>query len=270
MSYLALNTAATGLSALNFNLDVIANNLANVNTPGFKRSRANFEDLFYIQLAQPNLPRDTTSSYPTGLAVGLGVKVSGTQLDMQQGPVETTGLPYDLMIQGEGFFVVQTPDGVGGGQAYTRAGNFTLNADGNLVMANSPGYRLIEPEITIPPDATAVTVGTDGTISVMLSGSTTPEELGQIQLAKFINPTGLLSVGSNVFVQSAASGDPLLGNPTEDGRGQILQGFLEQSNTEAVTELVSLIRTQRAFEMNSQVIQATNETLQQVNQLRRF
>ncbi|MDZ4754105.1 MAG: flagellar basal-body rod protein FlgG [Phycisphaerae bacterium] len=270
MSYLALNTAATGLSALNFNLDVIANNLANVNTAGFKRSRANFEDLFYLKLAQPNLPNDTVNSYPTGMSTGLGVKISGTQLDMRQGPAEQTGMTYDMMIQGDGFFVLQTPDSVGGGLGYTRAGNFTLNADGQLVLANSPGYRLIEPELTVPPDATAVSIGTDGIVSVLLSGSTTPEDIGQVQLAKFINPAGLQAVGGNVFVQSAASGDPLVGNPNEDARGQILQGFLEQSNTEAVTELVSLIRTQRAFEMNSQVIQATNETLQQVNQLRRF
>jgi flagellar basal-body rod protein FlgG len=198
------------------------------------------------------------------------VKVSGTQLDMRQGPAETTGFTYDMMIQGDGFFVLQTPDGVGGGVGYTRAGNFTLNADGQLVLANSPGYRLSEPEITIPVDATQVSIGTDGTVSVLLAGAVEPEDIGQIQLAKFINPAGLISAGSNVFLQSAASGDPLLGNPSEDGRGQILQGFLEQSNSEAVTELVTLIRTQRAFEMNSQVIQATNETLQQVNQLRRF
>jgi flagellar basal-body rod protein FlgG len=252
------------------NLDVIANNLANVNTVGFKRSRVNFEDLFYLQMAQPNLPRDSVNSFPTGLATGLGVKVSGTQLDTRQGPAEQTGMTYDIMIEGDGFFVLQIPDSFGGGIGYTRAGNFTRNADGELVLANQPGYRLIEPEITIPPDATGVSIGTDGVVSVTLSGATEPEEIGQIQLARFINPAGLQSIGSNVFVQSAASGDADVGNPGEDGRGRLLQGFLEQSNTEAVTELVSLIRTQRAFEMNSQVIQASNETLQQVNQLRRF
>lgn len=270
MSYLALNTAATGLSALSTNLDVVANNLANVNTVAFKRSRCNFEDLFYTQLAQPNLPQDTINSYPTGLATGLGVKVSGTQLDMQQGGAEQTGFTYDLMIQGDGFFVVQTPDSVGGGVGYTRAGNFTLNGDGQLVLANSPGYKLVEPEITIPSDAVLVSIGTDGIVNVQLSGQENMEELGQIQLAKFTNPAGLRSVGNNIFVQSSASGDPLIGNPNEDGLGQIQQGFLEQSNSEPVKELVSLIRTQRAFEMNSQVIQAANETLQQVNNLRRF
>lgn len=270
MSYLALNTAATGLNALSFNLDVIANNLANVNTVGFKKSRANFEDLFYIQLAQPNLPRDSVNSYPTGLAVGLGVQVSGTQLDMRQGPAEQTGAPLDMMIQGDGFFMLDTPDSIGGGLGYTRAGNFTTNADGEIVLANSVGYRLTDPNITIPEGSTQITIAQDGTVSVLLSGSTEPEELGQIQLAQFINPAGLMAVGNNVFVESAASGEPIIGIPTEDGRGEILQGFLEQSNTEAVTELVSLIRTQRAFEMNSQVIQATNETLQQVNNLRRF
>ncbi|MFO0827569.1 MAG: flagellar basal-body rod protein FlgG [Phycisphaerales bacterium] len=270
MSYLALNTAATGLSALSFNLDVIANNLANVNTVGFKRSRANFEDLYYVQLAQPNLPQDTINSYPTGLSVGTGVKVSGTELDMRQGPAEQTGLPLDVMIQGEGFFILDTPDSIGGGVAYTRAGNFALNADGDVVLANSPGYRLAEPNITIPADATAITIGTDGTVSALLAGATEPEDIGQIQLAKFINPAGLMSMGGNIYVKTVASGDALIGNPQEDGRGQLVQGFLEQSNTEPVTELVGLIRTQRAFEMNSQVIQATNETLQQVNTLRRF
>ena len=270
MSYTALNTAATGLSALSTNLDVIANNLANVNTVGFKRSRANFEDLFYTQLAQPNLPQDTINSYPTGLSVGLGVKVSGTQLDMQQGSLEPTGMEYDMAIQGDGFFVVQTPSDVGGGRGYTRAGNFTLNADGQLVLANAAGYRLIEPELTVPVNASSVSIGTDGTVYAQINGQTEPEELGQIQLAKFLNPAGLQSVGGNIFVQSSASGDPVLAPPTQDGVGQVLQGFLEQSNSEPVKELVSLIRTQRAFEMNSQVIQATNETLQQVNNLRRF
>jgi flagellar basal-body rod protein FlgG len=270
MSYLALNTAATGLSALSFNLDVIANNLANVNTTGFKKSRANFEDLFYIQLAQPNLPQDPVATNPTGLAVGLGVKVSGTQLDMRQGPAEITGNALDIMIQGEGFFVVRTPDALGGGQAYTRAGSFTLNADGDLVMTNSPGYYLDQLGGTIPEDATVVTIGTDGVVSVTRSGSNQPEEIGTIQLAKFINPAGLTAQGNNVFTESAASGAPLTGDPGTDGRGILMQGALEQSNTEPVTELVNLIRTQRAFEMNSQVIQATNETLQQVNNLRRF
>ena len=270
MSYLALNTAATGLNALSFNLDVIANNLANVNTPAFKRSRTNFEDLFYLQLAQPNLPRDTVNSFPTGLSTGLGVKVSGTQLDTRTGPVEMTGAPYDMMIQGEGFFVVQTPDGIGGGVGYTRAGNFVPNADGQLVLANAPGYKLIEPELTLPPDATQVSIGADGMVTAMLSGETEPTEIGQIQLARFPNPGGLTSSGSNIYIQSASSGEPAIGNPNEEGRGSILQGALEQSNSEAISELVSLIRTQRAFEMNSQMIQATNETLQQVSNLRRF
>lgn len=270
MSYLALNTAATGLNALNTNLDVIANNLANVNTVGFKRSRANFEDQFYIQMNQPNLPKDPVNSFPTGLATGLGVKVSGTQLDMRSGPVEQTGSPYDVMIQGDGFFMLQIPESIGGGIGYTRAGNFTPNADGQLVLANAAGYRLIEPEITIPADASQLSIGGDGTVTVMIPGQTEPEELGQIQLARFVNPAGLTAVGGNVYVQSAASGDPSIGNPNEDGRGSLLQGALEQSNSEAITELVSLIRTQRAFEMNSQMIQATNETLQQVNNLRRF
>src|ERR1044072_3117898 len=146
MSYLALNTAATGLNALSMNLDVIANNLANVNTVGFKKSRANFEDLFYMQYAQPNLPRDNTSAYPTGLSTGIGAKVSGTELDMRRGPAEQTGMPYDMMIQGDGFFMVRTPDSVGGGLAYTRDGAFTLNNEGRLVMANSSGYSLTDPE----------------------------------------------------------------------------------------------------------------------------
>jgi flagellar basal-body rod protein FlgG len=270
MSYLALNTAATGLNALSFNLDVIANNLANVNTVGFKGSRANFEDIYYLQIAQPNLPRDSVNSFPTGISVGLGTRVSGTQLSMTQGPAETTGAPLDLMIEGDGFFVLQTPDDVGGGVGYTRAGNFVLNADGEMVLANSPGYRLAEPQIAFPPGASGITIGTDGTVSALLPGDTQPQVIETIQLATFANPSGLQQVGANVFVETAASGDPNVGDPQTDGRGLLMQGMLEQSNVQPVTQLVDLIRTQRAFEMNSQVIQATNETLQQVNNLRRF
>jgi flagellar basal-body rod protein FlgG len=199
----------------------------------------------------------------------LGVKLSGTQINFQQGPAQNTNRPLDLMIEGNGFFQVEVEDSIGEGIAYTRAGNFTVNSDGEIVLATDQGRRLI-PNITIPPDATGITVRTDGTVSVTVAGQTDPVELETIQLATFVNPGGLEQSGENLFVPTAASGDALVGDPLEDGRGGIRQGFLEGSNVDPVIELVNLIRTQRAFEMNSQSIQAADEMLQTVGQLRRF
>ena len=266
MSYIALNTAASGMTACSTGLDVIANNLANANTTGFKSSRANFEDLLYQEFAQPGLPTSGISQRPTGIYVGLGTQVSGTQLDFAQGPAEATNRPLDLMIEGDGFFRLQIPPDVGDGIGYTRAGNFTLNQDGQIVLANSPGYRL-EPEIAIPQEATNVTISQDGFVSGNVPGQTQPVEFGQILLTRFVNPTGLESIGNNVYLQTEASGEPLEGEPTYEGIGALRQGFLEASNVDPVTELVSLIKTQRTFELNSQVIQASNETLQNVTNL---
>jgi flagellar basal-body rod protein FlgG len=269
MAIIALNSASTGLSALSTALDVIANNLANVNTDAFKASRANFQDLFYQELAQPGAENANGDQNPTGLYVGLGVKVSGTQLNFQQGAAMNTGQVLDLMIEGDGFFQVEVVDDLGEGIAYTRAGNFTRNSDGELVLATDQGRRLL-PNIEIPSNATSITIKTDGTVQVSVPGSTDPVDLETIQLATFVNPSGLEQVGEKLYIPTAASGEALVGDPLEDGRGGLRQGFLEGSNVDPVTELVNLIRTQRAFELNSQSIKAADESLQVISQLGRF
>lgn len=268
MGVIAMQSASSGLKALNTRLDVIANNLANVNTEGFKTSRANFEDLLYIERAQPGIENNNGDQRPTGLYVGLGVKVSGTQQDFTQGAPIPTGDALDLMIEGRGFFQVAVQDELGaGGVAYTRAGNFTRNSEGELVLANSDGRRL-EPGIQIPADATGIAVDGSGRVFVMQPGDAEPQEVGQIQLALFINPTGLKPVGQNLWVESAASGPPIVGEAATENFGRIQSGMLEGSNVDPARELIELIRTQRAFEMNSQSIRAADETLRTVSQLR--
>jgi flagellar basal-body rod protein FlgG len=269
MAIIALHSAATGLSALSTALDVIANNLANANTDGFKVSRANFQSLLFEERAQPGTENANGDQRPTGLYVGLGTKISGTQIDFSQGSARQTGQPLDLLIEGNGFFRVEVGEQSPDGFAYTRAGNFTLNADGEIVLATDEGRRL-DPPITIDPNATGITINTDGTVNVLLPDSIEPQAVGQIEISTFINPTGLRQIGENLYVQSAASGDPVTGAPGEDNRGIIRQGFLEASNVDPVVELINLIRTQRAFELNSQSIQAADEVLQTVGNLRRF
>jgi len=270
MAIVALHSASTGLSALSTGLDVIANNLANSNTDGFKSSRVNFQDLLYIEKAQPGAENVNGDQRPTGVYVGLGTKVSGTQLDFRQGPAQQTGRELDLLIDGSGFFQVQVEDEAGeGGMAYTRAGNFTLNSEGEIVLANDQGRRLL-PNVQVPPDATGIEILPDGTIYVGIMGQADPEDLGTIELATFVNPAGLKQIGENLYVQTAASGEPSVGEPIEAGRGAIRQRFLEGSNVDPVVELVNLIRTQRAFELNSQSIQAADEALQTIGRLRRF
>jgi len=269
MAVIALQSAASGLAALNTQLDVIANNLANINTTGYKSSRANFQDLMYIERAQPGVENAHGDERPTGLYVGLGVKVSGTQVTFEQGAPLTTDRPLDLMIDGLGFFKVSVDDSLGaGGFAYTRAGNFTLNSDGEVVLANDQGRRL-DPSITIPDDAISVTINADGRVFVLQPGQAEPTEQTQLQIATFVNPAGLKQVGENLFVETAASGPALEGNPGEDNRGRIQQGRLENSNVDPTRELIEMIRTQRAFEMNSNSIRAADETLRAVGQLRR-
>ena len=264
MASIALQSASSGLSALSTKLDVVANNLANVNTAGFKSSRANFQDLLYIERAQPGVENANGDQRPTGLFVGLGVKVSGTQVNFNQGAPITTDRQLDVMVEGRGFFQV----GIENGQtAYTRAGNFTLNSDGEIVLANDTGRRL-EPGITVPPDAISITITPDGIVNASIDGEPQPQELGQIELATFINPAGLNQIGENLFTESVASGPPIAGEPSTDQFGQIAQGRLESSNVDATFELIELIRTQRAFEMNSQAIRAADETLRSVAQLR--
>lgn len=269
MAIIALHSASTGLSALSTSLDVIANNLANANTEGFKASRANFQDLLYIERDAPGTENANGDQRPLGLFVGLGTKISGTQIDFTQGPAMSTGRTLDLMIDGPGFFQVQVEDTTGEGIAYTRAGNFILNSEGEIVLATDQGRRLI-PNIQIPPDATDISISADGTVSVTIAGEIEPQELERIQLATFINPAGLRPLGENLYIPSAASGEAIVGDPLEDGLGGIRQGFLEGSNVDPVFELVNLIKTQRAFELNSQSIQAADEALQTIGRLRRF
>ncbi len=269
MAVIALSTAATGLRAQEIALDVIANNLANSNTPGFKASRTNFQDLIYQERKLPGIENGQGDRRPIGLYVGLGTKVTGTQIDFTQGSAEETGRQLDLLIDGQGFFQVEIEDDIGEGIGYTRAGHFVLNQDGEFVLATDTGRRMI-PGITVPQDATAVEISDDGVVSVSLPGQVDPSIIGTIQIASFLNPAGLRQIGESLFIPSAASGDALVGDPAEDGRGSLRQGFLEGSNVEPVTELVGLVRTQRAFEFNSQAFQAANEVLQQVGNLRRF
>ena len=269
MAIIALHSASTGLSALSTSLDVIANNLANANTDGFKSSRANFQDLLYEERAQPGTENANGDQRPTGLYVGLGTKISGTQINFSQGPAIATDRPLDLMIDGEGFFQVQVEDDTGEGIAYTRAGNFVVNSEGEIVLATDQGRRMI-PNIQIPPDANGITISADGIVSVTTTGSTEPQQLETIQLATFINPAGLKQIGENLYIPSAASGEALVGDPLEENRGGVRQGFLEGSNVDPVVELVNLIKTQRAFELNSQSLQAADEALQTIGRLRRF
>jgi flagellar basal-body rod protein FlgG len=267
MAINALYSASSALSALDTALDVTANNLANVNTPGYKTSRANFQDLLYVEKEQPGTINANDDQRPIGLYVGLGVKVSGTQLDFTQGAPQFTGRPLDLTIDGEGFFVVGVEDAKGG-TAYTRAGNFALNSDGDIVLANDQGRRL-DPNINIPPDATNISISSDGTVYYTTPGETEQTEAGTIQLATFANAAGLAQIGENLYSQTDASGDAVIGDPSTDQRGGLLQNFLESSNVDPTRELIDLIRTQRAFEMNSQSIRAADESLRTVSQLRR-
>jgi flagellar basal-body rod protein FlgG len=267
MPLIALHSASTGLSALNTDLDVIANNLANVNTEGFKASRVNFQDLLYEERALPGTENTNGDNRPTGVYIGLGVRVSGTQLSFAQGAPLSTDRPLDLMIDGNGFFQLQIEDDRGpGGIGYSRAGNFTLNKDGEIVLANDQGRRL-QPTITVPEDAISVSVSSDGRVFVLQPGNAEPTELGQIELASFVNPAGLKQIGENLYVESGASGPPITGEPGTTNLGLIRSGFLEGSNVDPTRELIDLIRTQRAFEMNSNVIRAADETLRAVANL---
>ncbi len=270
MAVLALESASSGLSALNTKLDVIANNLANVNTVGFKASRANFQDLLYVERAQPGVENANGDQRPTGLYVGLGVKVSGTQLSFEQGAPVNSERDLDLMIDGRGFFQVQVEDSLGAdGVAYTRAGNFELNADGEIVLANDQGRRLV-PNIQLPANAgRPIRIEPDGRIFVNVPGQTEPQEFGPINIAVFFNPAGLKQIGENLFVETVASGAPIEGEPGTENFGRIQQNRLESSNVDPTRELVDLIRTQRAFEMNSQTIRAADDSLRTIAQLRR-
>ncbi len=269
MAITALHAAASGMRALDEKLNVVANNLANINTHGFKRSRVNFEDLLYQVKREPGVPNANDEPIPHGILVGTGVKVSGTQLNFESGTVDPTGRPLDWQIEGEGFFQVRTIEDGTESTAYTRAGNFAQNAVGNIVLANSDG-SVLEPPIAIPADAIEVTVARNGEVRVRQQGSNTLNVVGQIELARFVNPEGLKQIGRNLYVETDASGAPVTGTPQSDGLGAISQGNLEMSNVDPVRELIDLITTQRAFELNSQSIQSADQTLQIVSNLRRF
>ncbi len=259
----SLFTAATGMEAQKLNMDVIANNLANVNTVGYKRSRADFQELLYQNLKQPGATSAEGSQIPSGIQVGLGTKPVAVQKIFQQGDFVQTGNPLDMVIEGDGFFQVLMPDGT---VAYSRAGAFKMDSDGRIV--NSDGYPL-EPAITIPADALTTTIGSDGKVTVLQAGSTAPSEVGQIELAKFMNPGGLQALGKNLYLPSASSGDATTGTPGVDGLGTLEQGFVEMSNVNVVEEMVNMIMTQRAYEITSKTVQASDEMLQTTNNMKR-
>jgi len=269
MAIIALHSAATGMSALSTNLDVIANNLANVNTTGFKSSRANFEDLLYQEKSQPGVENANGDKRPAGLQVGLGTRISNTQFDFTTGSPINTTRDLDLMVDGKGFFRVKVADSQGTGIGYTRSGNFFINSDREIVLGNTDGPRL-DPPVTIDEDATSIEVTSTGEIYVQKAGQAESTKAGDIQLANFINPNGLRSIGGNLLVETAASGQPIEGKPGDGAFGRTLQKFLESSNVDPVSELVNLIKTQRAFELNSQTIQAADSTLQVIANLNRF
>jgi flagellar basal-body rod protein FlgG len=256
----ALHVARTGLDAQNMRMQVIANNLANVNTTGFKRDRASFETLAYQVVTAPGAASSSQTRYAVGLNLGTGVQVSGTARIDTQGSITTTDNALDIAIEGGGYFQVQTPDGR---IAYTRAGDFSLTAEGTIVNANG---MPVQPQIQIPEGTTSVTVGADGTVSAQLAGQSSTTELGRIETARFANPAGLQAIGNNLLVETAASGAPQVGAPGAEGRGALRSGALEASNVNVVEELVDMIETQRAYEVNSKMIQATDEMLRNATQ----
>jgi flagellar basal-body rod protein FlgG len=267
MAITALHSAASGLRALSTSIDVIANNLANAETQGFKRSRVNFEDLFYQTLRQPGTTDGAGEISPSGIFVGLGTRVTSTQLDMSQGSLEATNNPLDLGIQGNGFFKVKVLSTIGDGTAYTRVGSFIVNSQNQLVLGIGDGYELVPP-ITIPTGTTNITISQDGVISGTPANSSTSQQIGQLNLYQFVNPQGLNLLGGSLFQQTESSGQPIQSKPGDQGSGVVLQNFLESSNVDPVTELVTLIKTQRAFELNSQSIQTANQALQTITNLR--
>ena len=269
MAIAALHSASTALSAMSTEIDVIAHNIANVNTTGFKSSRVNFEDLLYEIKAQPGVENANGDHRPAGLQVGLGTRISNTQFDFTTGSPVETRRDLDMMVEGDGFFQVSILEDFGDGIGYTRAGNFFVNRDGDVVLGNTDGPR-IEPPINVPADTLRIEVSSDGTMFAHLPNTIEPANVGQLQLATFVNPNGLKSIGGNIHIESAASGPPIQGTPGEGNFGTIMQRFLEASNVDPVRELVTLIKTQRAFEMNSQSIQAADEVLQVIGNLRRF
>ena len=259
----SLWTSATGMQAQELNIDVIANNLANVNTSGFKKSRAEFQDLLYESMRPAGAASSADTTIPTGVQLGHGTRPSAVQKLFGQGDFENTENQLDWAIEGDGFFQIELPNG---DTSYSRCGEFKLDADGRIV--NADGFLLV-PQMTIPTDTVSITVGMDGTVSVIQADDPVPSEIGTIQLARFVNPAGLRSLGKNLFVPTEASGDEIVGTPGENGFGTIAQGFLEMSNVSVVDEMVNMITAQRAYETNSKVIQTADDMLQMANNLKR-
>lgn len=256
----ALWVAKTGLDAQATRLSVVSNNLANVNTTGFKKGRAAFEDLLYQTIRQPGGQTTQQTQSPTGLTLGTGVRIVATDKQFSQGNIQQTNNALDVAINGRGFFQVLQPDGT---TAYSRDGSFQINNQGQLVTAN--GY-LIQPAITLPQNALSVTIGNDGTVSVQIPGQAAAQQVGSLTLSDFINPAGLQAIGDNLFLETAASGAPQTGTPGLNGIGSVQQGALEASNVNVVEELVNLIETQRAYELNSKAIQTADQELQYIGQ----
>jgi flagellar basal-body rod protein FlgG len=260
--YRALYTAASGMQTQQLNLENVANNLSNANTTGFRRRRIQFQDLIYQNLLMPGAASTQQTTYPTGLQVGLGARSSASEIIQAQGDINVTSNPLDLTIQGQGFFQVQLPSGE---TAYTRDGSFQLDSTG--IIVTSDGNQL-QPAITIPPNATNITIGTDGTVSVQLPGQAQTQQVGTIQLATFANPGGLNSIGNNLYLETTASGNPITGTPGgSEGLGTIQQGALENSNVDVVNEFIQMILAQRSYEANSRVVRAADEMFQNINTL---
>ncbi len=258
-----LFTASSGMTSQQFLIDTIANNLANVNTNGFKKTRVDFQDLLYQTIRPAGTSVDQSTRVPSGIQVGHGSRVADTQKIFTQGNFRLTENPLDLVIEGEGFFKLTLQDG---SEVYTRDGSFTLDENGDIV--NSEGYRL-DPAINIPQDAVDIHIGRDGTVSVRIAGDVDATDVGQILTSDFINPAGLKAIGQNLFIETTASGPPIEGPPGEDGRGQIASGFLESSNVSVVEEMVNLIIGQRAYDSNARVVTTSDEMLQTATNLKR-
>lgn len=257
----ALYTAASGMNAQQANMDNVAHNLANVNTTGFKKSRVEFEDLMYQETRTAGSSASSSTEAPVGLEVGLGTRAVATSRNFSSGNLRQTSGPLDLAIEGEGFFQISMPNGT---TAYSRAGAFHRDAQGLLVT--SEGYAL-QPNITVPPTATSISISKDGIVSATIPGQTASQNLGTIELASFSNAAGLRPMGGNLFTATSASGDPQVGAPGTEARGAVQQGFVEDSNVSVVEEMVNMIIGQRAYEANSRVIKAADEMLSQVNNL---
>lgn len=259
----SLSTAASGMEAQQIFIDNVANNLANVNTAGFKKTRIEFEDLLYENLTTFGASESGAGSQPLSNQIGHGVRLAGTQRIFAQGLTQQTGNPLDMMIEGDGFFQVQLPDG---SIAYTRDGSFKIDGDGNVVRASG---HIMQPAVNIPQDTRQIKVAATGEVSVLLAAEPEAQDIGAIELVRFANPAGLEAIGHNLFRETGASGPPIPGQPGQEGVGAVASGFIEMSNVNVIEEMVSMITAQRAYEINSKTIQTAEEMLQTVTNIRR-